>query len=111
MMTPEGVRYKCQGPCGLWKPARGFKRHHRKQCREKVCRNCKAAKAREKERRTPLHVRGIRASGVSVDRHWTTEPCPNCAEAICWDTDGNGGLVALDFQAREPHRHQPGGAI
>ena len=97
---------KCQ-MCGLVKPDAKFKKSHRDGRRDKLCRACRAAKRRLTQKRTPPNVKRTRGMGAVVDPAWSADRCLECGELLSWDTDGRGGLVALDLRPRTPHRHQP----
>jgi len=108
-VTGTRARQQCAGPCGKWKAESAFKLNLRNGYREKVCRACRGAREREIQRLTPIHVRRASAMGPCADGRWGAEACPECGAKVCWDTDGRGGLVALDFLPRTVHEHQPGG--
>ena len=101
------TRQKCV-ECGKWKAETAFHLQRRTGYREKICRACRGAREREIQRLTPIHVRRASAMGPCADSRWGAGRCDECGERVCWDTDGRGGLVALDFLPRTVHRHQPG---
>ena len=107
-VTGPRTRQQCN-VCGAWKAKGAFKLNRRTGYREKLCRSCRGARERVLQRRTPIHVRRASALGPCVDGRWGAEACPECGARVCWDTDGRGGLVALDFLPRTVHEHQPGG--
>ena len=94
--------------CGASKAENAFKFDHRAGRRERVCRACRAASNRQAQKRTPIHVKRASAMGECTDGRWGSSRCPECDEAICFDTDGRGGLVALDRSGLGVHRHQQG---
>ena len=101
------TRYVCQR-CGKTKAETAFKVDRRNGCRAKTCRACWSAAGRLRSKRTPLHVKRASAMGEGTEGRWGSSRCPECGEAICFDTDGRGGLVALDRSGLGVHRHQQG---
>ena len=106
-VTGPRTRQQCN-VCGAWKANSAFKLNLRNGYREKICRACRGAREREIQRLTPIHVRRASAMGPCADSRWGAGSCEECGERLCWDTDGRGGLVALDFRLRTVHEHQPG---
>lgn len=92
--------------CGTPKYENAFKMDNRHGYRERVCRACRGAAERQRARRTPIFVPRASAMGESTDGRWASSRCPECGEAICFDTDGRGRLVALDRRGLGIHRHQ-----
>ena len=100
------TRQVCAGPCGQEKAENAFKLEHRTGTRAKTCRACWANAGRQRSKKTPIHVKRASAMGNCVEGRWGSSQCPECGEALCFDTDGNGGLVALERCGLGVHRHQ-----
>lgn len=127
--TSQGPRQKqvCSR-CGVPKAETAFRRkgngHLYKQCSK--CRKERARweasrshrqnqsnvvaawqKRRQEGRLSPPHMRYAKRGGVGVEGPSGRGRCPECGRAVCYTTNGQGGLVCLEYRTQHLHRHQP----